>query len=90
MRALGIYASLALMKTGIGEDYVWPERLESGWMIIAGAGLLCATGIYALCDILTASSSARKYNKSIKSNVYLMPKIDMKEKSYGLSFVYSF
>ncbi|MCK4255376.1 hypothetical protein KAX35_00690 [candidate division WOR-3 bacterium] len=45
----------------------------------------------ALYDMGTAYSSVRKYNESIKkSNVYLVPKIDMEKESYGVSLVHCF
>lgn len=57
--------------------------------LIPAAGSLAFLTIY---DIGTAPSSVRKYNESIKKtgNVYLVPKIDVKEESYGLSLVYCF
>ncbi|MBA7637174.1 hypothetical protein ES703_44809 [subsurface metagenome] len=56
----------------------------------------CITGATvigsAVYDIFTAPSSVRKYNKSIDKtgNVYFIPKVDIKEESYGLSVVYCF
>ena len=63
-----------------------------------GIGLLTlipTVGILAgltINDIVTAPSSVRKYNESIgkTGNVYLMPRINMEEESYGLSIVYNF
>lgn len=86
IRALGVGISLALLK-----DTDMSDVGDMG-KIGAGLSLFFAMVGYSVYDICTAPRSVRKYNESIKKtgNVYLIPKIDMKEKSYGLNVVYNF
>lgn len=61
-----------------------------GTAIIGGAGIgILASGIY---DILTCPDAVRKYNQSIRdqSGLYLAPRINLTENSYGLTLGYSF
>lgn len=48
--------------------------------------------IHGIYDITTVPNSVRKYNGSIgvMNRLYFMPRIDTKNKSYRLSFVYNF
>lgn len=66
------------------------DRFEDA-MIVGGATTI-ALAAHALYDIATAQESAKKYNESLTTSgkAYIVPRIDAKNKCYGVSFVYSF
>jgi len=70
----------------LSEDLEFGERV--GIALLAGVFII----VSVLYDIGTAPASVRKYNESIgkTGEVYFVPKIDIKEESYGLSLVYCF
>lgn len=83
---------------GFGSMYVFVfssncQEMECLGAVVAGIGVAGGIAVIsAIDDILTAPASVRKYNESIgkTGNVYLVPKIDIKEEKYGLSLVYCF
>lgn len=68
------------------EDINW----EAFW-VVAGIAGGCIVGS-AVYDIATAPASVRKYNESIgiMGRLNFVPRLNMKNKSYGLSVVYRF
>ncbi len=61
-----------------------------GTAVIGGAGIgILASGIY---DIWTCPDAVEKYNQSIRDQggLYLAPRINLTENSYGLTLGYSF
>ena len=86
--AIGALGTLAFLSQ-VGRD---PGELNTptvyGIIIVAG----CSIVSLAIYDIVTASSSARLYNERIgKTNsLYFVPRIDIKNREYGLTVVYCF
>ena len=82
----------ALVLWGFGEAHPWSGDGGGGTQAVLGIVFLVPAIGSVVYDIFNAPSSARKYNKLIekRGNVYLMPKIDLKEEYYSLSVVYCF
>ena len=82
----------AFFLKGYGEAHPWSGDGGGGTQAVLGIVFLVPAIGSVVYDIFNAPSSARKYNESIgiSGNVYLIPKVDLKEESYGLSVIYCF
>ncbi|MCK4321270.1 hypothetical protein KAX08_01990 [candidate division WOR-3 bacterium] len=93
LATIGLRIGLGSLGAGI---VFYEITTESNFESKTAVLLFTATSIPFVCsmiyDIYTAPSSARKYNESIgkTGNVYLMPRFNTKEESYGFSVVYCF
>lgn len=63
-----------------------------GDALAVGGITTIALTVHALYDIAVAQESAKKYNESLRTSgkALLIPRIDPKDKGYGVSLVYSF
>ncbi|KPK73226.1 hypothetical protein AMJ87_02420 [candidate division WOR_3 bacterium SM23_60] len=63
-----------------------------GDALYVAAATILALSVHALYDIAVAQESARKYNESLKASgkALIIPRVDPKNKSCGVSLVYYF
>ena len=81
---IGVRGGVLLLGINQAKGKSWDEGMAVAAITVG------VMGINAIVDVMLASYSAKHYNESHKSNVDLMPRIDIKEESYGLSVVYCF